>query len=82
MVNAPTIQSIAANLSTSQRVLLFCVASRTDRVSAGVANATVEFLIELGLIEHDHTGTHRLTERGRAVLNVLLLPTANEQDGG
>jgi hypothetical protein len=82
MAKAPTLQSIAANLLISERVLLFCIASRTDWVGAGVPNASVEMMIVLGLIERNHTETYRLTEQGRAVLNVLLLPTANEQGGG
>ena len=61
MAKAPTLQSIAANLLISERVLLFCIASRTDWVGAGVPNASVEMMIVLGLIERNHTETYRLT---------------------
>jgi hypothetical protein len=39
---APTIDSIAAELTVPERVLLFCLASDTNWVKAGVTHSTAQ----------------------------------------
>ena len=72
MTNAPTLQNFAANLSVPERVLLFCLASGTDWINAGVPHATAQEVMVLGLIERDHGANYRPTHQGRAVLSVLI----------
>jgi hypothetical protein len=55
-----------------ERVLLFCLASGTDWVKAGVPHITVQRLFVRNLVDHDHATKFVLTEQGRAVLDVLL----------
>ena len=43
--------TIAAELSVSERVLLFCVASGTEWMRAGLTGATATAMIVKGLIE-------------------------------
>jgi hypothetical protein len=69
---APTLENIAANLSVPERVLLFCIASNTDWMKAGVTPATAQEMVTLGLIGCNHTGSYRLSCQGRAVFAVLL----------
>jgi hypothetical protein len=52
---APT-ESIAAELTVPERVLLFCLASDTNWVKAGVTHATAEHLLVRYLVERDHAG--------------------------
>jgi hypothetical protein len=72
MTKSPTLENIAANLSVPERVLLFCVASNTDWVKAGVTPANAQEMVALGLIECNYKGSHRLTSQGHAVLAALL----------
>ena len=66
-------ESIAAALTVSERVLLFCLASGTDWQKAGVAHATAQHLMTRGLLEREGgAGSFALTEQGRAVLEALL----------
>jgi hypothetical protein len=62
----------AKALSVRERVLLFCAASGTDWVHAGVTGETVTAMVVKGLIERDAGGALALTDRGRAVLRALL----------
>jgi hypothetical protein len=62
----------AAEVSTPERVLLFCVASGTEWAQAGVTGATVTAMIVRGLIQRDPLGQLSLTKEGRAVWNELL----------
>jgi len=64
--------------------MLFCAASNTDNVRAGVKPVVTRGLMVKGLIEHVPVSIsrYRLTEQGRAVYNVLVRPVVNEQDGG
>jgi hypothetical protein len=55
-----------------ERVLLFCVASNTDRAKAGITGATAQVMLIKGLVERDHASSFRLTDQGRAVLSALL----------
>jgi hypothetical protein len=65
---APT----ASDLTVRQRVLLFCIASRTDWQKAGVPGETVLDMIEKGLIVDHPFDRLALTMRGRAVLKAML----------
>jgi hypothetical protein len=77
----PTPVTIAAGLTVSERVMLFCVASNTDWVSAGVRAVTTRALLVNGLTEREHASHYRLTPLGRAVFDALVRPTINVQDG-
>jgi hypothetical protein len=61
----------AEALALPERLLLFCVASKTEweRVVTG---ATVTTMMIKGLIGRDRAGGLYLTEEGRAVLAALL----------
>jgi hypothetical protein len=54
------------------RLLLFCLASGTDWVKAGVTHATAQHLLVRNLVERDKASGFMLTEQGRAVLDALL----------
>jgi hypothetical protein len=69
---ASTTELIAAELTVPERVLLFCLASHTDWVKAGVTHATAQRLPVRNLVERDHAAQLALTDQGRAVLNALL----------
>jgi hypothetical protein len=72
MPKAPTTDTIAAGLSVPERVLLFCLASGTDWLKAGVPTITVQHLVVRNLVDRDGTPKLVLTEQGRAVLDALL----------
>ena len=74
MAKAPTIDSIATELSVPERVLLFCLASGTDWVKAGVPAITVQHLLVRNLVERDDASHVVLTDQGRAVLAALVMP--------
>jgi hypothetical protein len=63
---------VAADLSTPERILLFCLASGTEWAQAGVTGATVTAMIVRGLVDRDSAARLVLTSDGRAVLNALL----------
>jgi hypothetical protein len=65
-------KGITAELSTPERVLLFCVASETEWERSGVTVATVTKMIVRGLIQRDPAGHLFLTKDGRGVLDELL----------
>jgi hypothetical protein len=77
----PNPVTIAAGLTVAERVMLFCVASNTDWVSAGVRAVTTRALLLNGLIEREHASHYRLTSQGRAVFDALVRPPVNQQDG-
>ena len=62
----------APPLSIPERVLLFCVASRTDWEHVGITGATVTAMIVRGRIQRDAAGRLWLTKEGRAGLTALL----------
>jgi hypothetical protein len=64
-------QAQAAALSVSERMLLLCVAGKTEWKRSGIMGATVTAMIVRGLIARDPAGTLRLTKEGRAVLAAL-----------
>jgi hypothetical protein len=69
----PTAESIAAALTVPERVLLFCLASDTDRQKAGVTHATAQHMMVRGLIERDQAVSRFVpTKQGRAVLAAFL----------
>jgi hypothetical protein len=72
MAKAPTTDTIAAGLTVPERVLLFCLASGTDWVKAGIPRSTVQRLFVRNLVDHDRATKFVLTEQGRAVLAALL----------
>jgi hypothetical protein len=63
----------AATLRIPERILLFCIASKTDWEHAGITGATVTAMVIRGLIERDAAGELALTKQGRAVLAALLM---------
>jgi hypothetical protein len=62
----------AAALSIPERLLLFCIASRTEWERAGITGATVTVAVIRGLIQRDPAGELALTKQGRAVLAALM----------
>jgi len=69
----PTPAAIAATLTAPERVLLFCVASGTEWLRAGVTSSIVQHMIVRSLIERDPvTMRLSLTAQGRDVLAALL----------
>ena len=62
----------AKALSVRERVLLFCAASGTEWLHAGVTGENVTGMVVKGLIERDTAGALTLTDRGRAVLRAML----------
>jgi hypothetical protein len=59
------------SLSVSERVLLFCVASDTDPVKAGVSSATQVMLLKK-LLERGQGDHLVVTDFGRRVLESLI----------
>jgi len=68
---APT-ETIAAELTVPARVLLFCLASDTNWVKAGVTHATAQHLLVRNLVERNHATDFVLTDQGRSVLDALI----------
>jgi hypothetical protein len=66
------LDAIHSELSTPERILLFCVASGTEWEWAGVTGATVTVLVVRGLIERDAGGRLVLTKQGRAALDAMI----------
>jgi hypothetical protein len=63
---------VAADLSTPERMPLFCLTSGTEWAQAGVTGATVTAMVVRGLVDRDAAGRLGLTPDGRAVLDALL----------
>jgi hypothetical protein len=63
---------VAADLSTPQRVLLFCRASGTEWAEAGITGAPVTAMVVRGLVDRGSAARLVLTHDGRAVLDALL----------
>jgi hypothetical protein len=76
MANA---RSIAAELTVSERALLFCLASRTEWKRVVTPSAVTRLIVH-GLIERDATGRLRLTSEGRAALDALLGRDDDEEE--
>jgi hypothetical protein len=67
-----TPETIAANLTAPERVLLFCLASGTQYALIGITHATVLQMIVRSFVERDAAGRLTLTDRGRAVPEALI----------
>ena len=72
MVKATTEAFIASGLSISERALLFCLASDTDSVRAGVPSETITAARVKGFVDRNAVGDLELTDSGRAVLRAML----------
>jgi hypothetical protein len=72
-------QTIAADLSTPERLLLFCLASSTEWKRAGVTQSTVTVMIVRGLIQRDSLARLSLTKQGWDMLDTLLHPRTSGQ---
>jgi hypothetical protein len=72
MAKPPNTDAIATELTVPERVLLFCLASGTDWVKAGVTHSTAQHLIVRNLVGRDHATQLALTDQGRAVLDALI----------
>lgn len=66
--------TIAAELTTPERILLFCLASGTQR--ARITQAKIPRTLVHGLVERDTVGRLSLTTEGRAVFDALIRPHA------
>ena len=62
---------IAASLTVDEKVLMFCVATETDWLKAGITGATVKQALVKNLIERNATGL-TLTPLGIDVLAAAL----------
>jgi hypothetical protein len=72
MAKTPYIDAIAAELTVPERVLLFCLASGTDWVKAGVTHSVAQHLLVRNLVQRDDVGRLVLTDQGHAVLAALI----------
>jgi len=71
-------ENLASKLTVPERVLLFCLASGTDWVRAGVNPSVAQHMLVRDLVARDQTGNRFvLTALGRAVLAALLRPPMN-----
>ena len=59
------------SLSGAERVLLFCVASDTDPIKAGVSSATQVMILKI-LLERDREDHLAITDFGLRVLKSLI----------
>jgi hypothetical protein len=77
MTKLSTAQSIAADLTAMERVLLLCIGSDTEWRTAGISPATPQQMMLRGLIERDGSADRfTLTHQGRAVVEVLMMKAA------
>jgi hypothetical protein len=73
MAKQSAAETIAAELTVPERLLLFCLASDSDWQAASITHATAQQMMVRGLIERDQAASrYALTEQGRAVLAALL----------
>jgi hypothetical protein len=71
-----TSETIAAGLSATERVLLFCIGSDTEWRKVVAIGAAQQMLIR-GLIDREGSADRfALTDQGRAVLEVLMMRAA------
>jgi hypothetical protein len=64
-------QAQAATLRIPERLLLFCIASKTEWERTGITDRDRHG--DQGLVERDAAGELTLTKRGRAVFAALLM---------
>jgi hypothetical protein len=73
MMHEPKPESVAASLTATERILLFCIDSGTDwQKRPRITGATVTAMVVRGFVELDAVGGLTLTVAGRAVLGDLL----------
>ena len=60
MPKPPKPETIAVELTVSERLLLFCFASRTDWAKAGVTSATAPKMAVKDFLERDHLTSRKL----------------------
>jgi hypothetical protein len=73
MAKTPTPEMIATQRTVPERVLLFCLASGTNWVKAGVTHATAQHMLVWNLVERDPAAADFvLTDQGCAVPAALL----------
>jgi hypothetical protein len=73
MAKAPSSETIAAELTVPERILLFCVASDTEWRRANITYTTAQRLLLRGLIGRDQAALRFvLTDQGRAAFEALL----------
>jgi hypothetical protein len=72
MAKAPTTETIAAELTVPERVLLFCLASDTNLVKAEVSHSTAQHLLVRNPVERNHATDFTPTDQGRSVLDALI----------
>jgi hypothetical protein len=66
-------ESIAADLTVPERILLLCIDTGGDwRKASRVTAATVAAMVLKGLVERDAAGRLSLSGEGRAAVEVLL----------
>jgi hypothetical protein len=66
VLKCPSREPTASDLTVRERILLFCIASRTDLQKVGVPGETVIDMIEKGLIVDHPFDRLALTMRSRA----------------
>jgi hypothetical protein len=76
------IKALVKALGAQERVLLFCVGSRTDRKEAGVTLKTVASLVVNFLVTPFPTGRLALTDADLAALRELVARAMRRRDGG
>jgi len=59
-----------------ERIMLFCVASRTDWQKAGVTHQVAQQLLIRELIDRQGASSYVLTDQGRMVLETLMNASA------
>jgi hypothetical protein len=72
MTKTLSTENSAAELTVPERVLLFCLASDTDWVKAGVTHSVAQHMLVRNLVERDDAARFVLTDSGRAVLSAML----------
>jgi hypothetical protein len=70
---ARRVESVAEDLTVTERVLLLCIDSGTDwHTASRVTAATVAAMVLRGLVERDAAGRLSLSGEGRAAVEALL----------
>jgi predicted transcriptional regulator len=79
-IRRSTPEMLGDALSVPERVLLFCVATRTDWLRAGITHTIARQMMVRGLIERQAAGNFTLTDQGRAVMEALMMRMATRSD--
>ena len=62
----------AADLTVSERILLFCLASNTDWIRAGIAPSIAQAMTIKNYVVRDSAGKLALTDKGREAFYALI----------